>query len=361
MDGFFSSDNAVDIKMLEKVKHERAKRVFSTVGLAFAVFTLTRLVAQLAIEVVITLFFAELKEAWWMSWMLSVVPMYVFALPVLMLLLYKLPVFTHNGEYTVRTRLGEPDEVREKPKFGYGKLPVVFVVSMGLMYIGSFIGEGLMDLIGRLVGYDYSNMLGVMAEATPWWFTAIMSCIIAPLGEEFIFRRLLIDRTRRYGDLTAIFISAVSFGLFHMNFYQFFYALFIGFVLAYVYTLTGKLRYTVAIHATVNFVGSVLIPKIASGVDYEVLESADAEALTAAVYQNPVSYLLYFATAYLIYALMIASVIILVLKCKKLALTKCQVEFKTRRLISDVLGNPGVITALLIMLLLFAINLTPLS
>lgn len=56
--------------------------------------------------------------------------------------------------------------------------------------------------------------------------------VMAPICEEILFRKILIDRIRLYGDKAAILVSSVVFGLSHGNFYQFFYAFGIGLVLA---------------------------------------------------------------------------------------------------------------------------------
>ena len=47
------------------------------------------------------------------------------------------------------------------------------------------------------------------------------------------------------------------FGLCHGNFYQFFYAFGIGLVFGYIYTRTGRIRYTIVLHMIINFLGSV--------------------------------------------------------------------------------------------------------
>lgn len=52
------------------------------------------------------------------------------------------------------------------------------------------------------------------------------------------------------------------FGAFHLNLYQFFYAFFLGAVFGYIYVKTGRLRYTIALHATVNFLGGVAVPAL---------------------------------------------------------------------------------------------------
>lgn len=52
--------------------------------------------------------------------------------------------------------------------------------------------------------------------------------IIGPIFEEILFRKILIDKTIKYGARISIIISALLFGLFHGNVNQFFYAFLMG-------------------------------------------------------------------------------------------------------------------------------------
>ena len=68
------------------------------------------------------------------------------------------------------------------------------------------------------------------------------------------------------------------FVLFHMNLFQFFYAFGLGLVFAYIYTRTGRLRYSVILHSIINFMGSVVAPWILSLVNPDALAGADPSA-----------------------------------------------------------------------------------
>jgi membrane protease YdiL (CAAX protease family) len=86
----------------------------------------------------------------------------------------------------------------------------------------------------------------------------VIVSILAPIFEEFFFRKMLIDKTIRYGAKVSIILSALLFGLFHGNLNQFFYAFLMGGFFAYVYIKTGKIIYPIVLHAIVNFMGSVV-------------------------------------------------------------------------------------------------------
>ena len=86
----------------------------------------------------------------------------------------------------------------------------------------------------------------------------LTTVIVAPVMEELMFRKLLIDRIVPFGQRAAVVVSGVAFGLFHGNFYQFFYACGLGMIFAYLYSSTGRVRYGILLHMMINMVGGVL-------------------------------------------------------------------------------------------------------
>ena len=87
-----------------------------------------------------------------------------------------------------------------------------------------------------------------------------MVAFLAPIFEELIFRKLIIDRTRRFGELTSILLSSFLFGLVHCNVYQIFYAFALGLILGYVYMRTGNVILTIIMHVLINSSSSILYP-----------------------------------------------------------------------------------------------------
>lgn len=144
-----------------------------------------------------------------------------------------------------------------KQKFTAGQLVVAFLVCIAIMYIGNIIGLTLMSILNGIQGKPLTNPVGELVENLDTWVIILLMVIAAPVFEELLFRKFLIDRVAQYGDKTAIVMSGILFGLCHGNFYQFFYAFGLGAVFAYIYVNTGRLRYTIAFHAIINFLGSV--------------------------------------------------------------------------------------------------------
>ena len=188
-------------------------------------------------------------------WLLSLLPIYAVGLPICLLLL--------------RPCAAEPRrQVPMATRFWWLSL----LMALGLMFFGNLIGNALMMLVAALRGEAMVNPVQEAILGSHPLYTALATVVVAPLGEEFIFRRLIIDRVRRYGELSAVLLSAAMFGAFHLNFYQFFYAALVGLVFGYVYVKTGRLRYTVALHAAINALGGVVAPALLRAV-MPVLES----------------------------------------------------------------------------------------
>lgn len=144
---------------------------------------------------------------------------------------------------------------------------VCLLICFGTMYAGNLIGIGINALLNSLVDTAPSNIiLEAVLGSNPFW-TLLFAVLLVPIGEEFIFRRLLIGKMIRYGEKSAVFYSALFFALFHGNLNQFFYAFALGAVFGYVYVKTGKLRYTIALHMIINLFGSVIAPAVVYPMD----------------------------------------------------------------------------------------------
>lgn len=78
-------------------------------------------------------------------------------------------------------------------------------------------------------------------------------CIVIPVAEELLYRGIVFQRSVDFlGSRAAIVVSAIIFGLVHMNLVQFVYASVFGILLAYVTDLTGRLDGAIAAHMAAN-------------------------------------------------------------------------------------------------------------
>ena len=155
---------------------------------------------------------------------------------------------------------------------------MMYAVSMVFHLIGLSISQAApaggteqLDMINQMVSSGIPT--GIM-----------MTVIIAPVLEELIFRKLMLDRIRNYGEKTAIVFSALCFGLFHQNLTQFLFAFSVGLFLGYVYCKTGKVIYTMIMHALLNLVSSsimLLLPQLTNGTGGMVILAVMAVVIVA--------------------------------------------------------------------------------
>ena len=170
-------------------------------------------------------------------WVGTIVPLYLVSLPLAYLILRTVPT--------------DAPPAGKLPVSGFFKF---LLMSFVVMYTGNIIGTVLSMVLSR---GGATNMVAQLAMSKDYqWLKFLVLCVVGPFMEELVFRKLLIDRTRDYGEKYAMIFSAVAFGLFHGNFFQFFYATGLGLLLAYIYLRTGKLRYIWILHGVINFWGS---------------------------------------------------------------------------------------------------------
>lgn len=159
------------------------------------------------------------------------------------------------------------DDVEIEKKSVGAKTFILYTgITITLMWIGNIIGLIITMLLSGAMQNDISNPVQELINSTDIWINLVLISIIAPICEEILFRKFLIDKTIKYGAKVSIILSAVLFAFFHGNLNQFFYAFLMGGFFAYVYIKTGRITYTIILHAIVNFMGSVVSLILANSV-----------------------------------------------------------------------------------------------
>lgn len=216
-----------------------AKRCFSQMALAYVLYMMISTASQL-IAAAILQNFTDMDQN--LRLMICLLAMYPAAILIFYLMIRKIP----RAHQTRR-------EIVDA-----GEYLCTFVVSMGCMYVGNFIGQALMTAVSFVTGEPMINAVQELILGMEPWTILIVAVIAAPIVEEFLFRKCLLDRIAGYGQITSMMVSGVLFGFAHGNFYQFFYAFALGVIFAYVYLKTGNVWYTVGLHMMINFCGSII-------------------------------------------------------------------------------------------------------
>lgn len=161
-------------------------------------------------------------------------------------------------------------------------IPACFFV----MYAGNLLGLLLQGALRTLIPARW-NPLRVEATGETAYpiIQALLVAVVAPVVEEFVFRRCVMDRLLPHGERAALIGAALLFGLFHTGIAQVCYAFLLGLVFGYVYLKTGKLRYSIALHILINTMSSILLPLLLTlatrsmtGMDLQTLDLLDVIA-----------------------------------------------------------------------------------
>lgn len=321
------------------------RKVFSRVGWSLCAIIAALLLVQVPLVLLLDVFWPDgcwLTDSSTGTWLLTFVPLYLVAIPVGMLFLRRIPA-------------QPPQPASMGAKNFWIFLPICFF----LTYSGNIVGNLLSSLIS---GGDAQNALDqYVMDTNP--LKILFTVILAPLFEEYVFRKQLIDRTRVYGEQIAVLLSALTFGLFHMNLFQFFYAFLVGWVFAYIYTRTGKLRYPVILHSIMNFMGSIVAPFILSLLDLEALSNIDPNATDEelmAVYATMLpGLLLYFAYLIVLLGMSVAGLVLLIRQCRRLKWLPGEAQLPQRTHIKTVYLNAGMLVFLILSLAMTVISVLP--
>lgn len=224
----------------------RARREFSRIGWAcFAMMALAQGGALLLMLLCQFLAMAGSRrmiaflQSEWFQWVITDLANYGLGLPVLLLMLRRVPKQPSAGRKRVTAK-----------QFG-----ALALVSYAVVYLTNLLGLAVNSGISALRGEQAGDLLSGMVSGSNPWLVFLFGVVLAPLLEEWVFRDILLRRLSAWGEGLAIFGSAFLFGLFHGNLGQFFYAFAVGAVFAYVALRTGGIRYTVLLHFLVNLLG----------------------------------------------------------------------------------------------------------
>ncbi len=249
--------------------YDNAKKAFTIVGFALLAFMLSSnaiggIVGSVVANIVAArkhMDFSAVYENTTFLVVHNIIGVYMIAVPLCALIMK----LANNSRVTIKGHITKSQYIR-----------AVFIIFPIAVFLGKFSNF----LASALTEGEAQNSIGVFLSDTniP---AMIMVSLLAPIFEELVFRKFIIDRTQRYGEMVAIMYSSLAFGLFHCNLYQFFYAFVIGIVLGYVYIRTGNIILTIIMHMCVNASSSILAPLAPTVYEYFIYAMIGLGAVSA--------------------------------------------------------------------------------
>lgn len=277
---------------------KNGKKDFSCVGLAYFSLLAITITCQLLINTIIFNTYVLIPR--WLLYVIGILPMYLLAAPVCILIFQKIPASGHL----------------ECKKWEFKKLLLCFMIAVGVSYLGNFLSQIIVAIGSHILGRAMVNPAMDFVMNTNMVINIIIVVIIAPIIEEILFRKVLLDRICVYGEGTAVLVSGLTFALFHGNLFQVLYAFLLGIIFAYVYVKTKQIKYCIGLHMAINFLGSVVSVMLLNGVDIEALNSGRMEFM---ILQLP-RLLLILVYGFAMFSCMIASIVVIICQRKKIIL-----------------------------------------
>ena len=274
-----------------------ARKTFSRIGLALCAILVIATVLQLFWFGVPTIIWGEnnwAASSSWGMWIGTFAPLYLIAIPVGLLVLRKLPA-----------------QAPEKSKLGLDRFLMFLPICFCLMHGGNLIGNVLSSLLSG--GNAENAILDYAMDTNP--LKVLVMVVLAPLLEEYVCRKQIIDRTRQYGEKTAVVLSAVVFGL-------------------------------------LNFMGSVVAPWILSLVNPDALAGADPSAspeqVMALMREVLPGLLLMLLYSLFLLGMSIAGLVLLVVRSKRVIWKDSPEQLPQGTAVKTVYLNVGMILYILI-------------
>lgn len=154
----------------------------------------------------------------------------------------------------------QPIPPREGYKAGT-EIPLVFFAACFLGSLASMIAHWISQLLDALFGTGEipDAMIGSLPSSEQTggvWVFLLFVAVLAPVFEELIFRKLLLQPLRSCGDMFAVIFSALIFGAYHGNFDQFPYAFVTGLLYGILAVRSSSVIPTLALHVLNNLLVS---------------------------------------------------------------------------------------------------------
>ncbi len=181
------------------------------------------------------------------------------------------------------------------------------------------------------------------------WYLLFTLAVIAPVFEEFIFRGVLMDALKPYGNGLAIFVTGILFGLYHGNFNQLFYTAAIGIALGYIANVTKSIVPTTIIHAIFNSVSGILLLLMTTPSVQEYVMNGNMSEIPDGDMLMILAYALFMITALVLILVGIVCAVLKIKQIRKYKVPKVWGEVSNGKKVSVLfLTVPSIIAVLLI-------------
>ncbi len=165
-----------------------------------------------------------------------------------------------------------------------GDIGVVCIICILVaMYMASLAGNGLLFVTGVYdAGDSYQEATEIFTQS-PFFLEILAVVILAPIGEEVLFRGLIFKNLRRkYNFWICAIVTTVLFTAAHMDIYQGLAIFPISILWAYLYEKFGRIWIPIVAHMWNNLLATVMVKLLGTSTAGEDISTGVGEELTDA-------------------------------------------------------------------------------
>lgn len=326
------------------------RKFFSKVGFILLLYSVLHNTVSNLLILVLRAVNPALMENSILYYLTALLPTYLIAFPVVFFLFKKL--------------LTVYDIPQHKMKVWQWILAFMIVYGIG---ISINVVTNIIYFIIRLFDssfMDTNNLMELMSNMHPLLSVLIIG-ILAPIIEELVFRKLLIDRLIPYGEAVAVLLPGIIFGIFHGNLQQCFFAAAVGIFFSFIYVKTGKIQYTIFMHMGINLYSCmymILFSIVASSGIYDNPDLvSDSQYLMSAMPELfgkiVIPTFIMLGMLFVSFGIVIAGIVLLFVNLKKFKLSKqAMIPMEKGKVFRTVVFNPGMICFGIFWIVIFVIN-----
>lgn len=155
--------------------------------------------------------------------------------------------YTINSESYI-----EKSELRIK----LNDIPIMFFGGFFMQFLGSFINYPVVYLLEKL--QIPTTTSASIPQGSKIFLYIFLICCIPAVFEEVLFRKFTYNILKKYGKNTALFLTALIFGIVHFNLWSILSLIVAGLMLSYLVYNGYPLIYPILFHFSLNLSGIIL-------------------------------------------------------------------------------------------------------
>lgn len=137
-------------------------------------------------------------------------------------------------------------------------LAAMFSLGLSLQFLISMCLNAVYPILPQDLTNKYNELMETLTGGNIW-LSLLVTVILAPLAEEFIFRGITLKKAQKIMSfMAANVLQAVLFGIYHMNLIQGVYAFVLGMILGFTAEYFHSIWASVLLHACVNGSAEIL-------------------------------------------------------------------------------------------------------